>query len=138
MQCSAAQRDAWDPGTVALAWRPTACRDGIYHGHKHGITTDMDAASTMGTAQVWMWHQPWARARCQLRPWAWRGHGHQVSHGMGKATTSAMSWRGHGHHISHGHGGGIHRRHGCSRHRRQACGIAVSSPDFPLPWQMGS
>lgn len=83
-RCSAASRDAWVLGAVALAWRPAVCRDGIYHGHEHGIHHGHGHGILHGHGiqhSHGCWHLPWAQARHQSWPRAWHGHGHYTSHG---------------------------------------------------------
>ena len=68
-RCSAAPRDAWVLGTVALAWRPAVGREGIYHGHESGI------------------HHRHGYGICQGHE---QGISHGHTHGMGTDTASAM------------------------------------------------
>lgn len=68
-RCSAAPRDAWVLGTVALAWRAAVGREGIYHGHEPGI------------------HRRHGYGICQGRE---QGVSHGHRHGVGMDITSAM------------------------------------------------
>ena len=113
-RCSAAPRDAWVLGTVALAWRPAVCREGIYHGHEHGIHHGRG-------------HDIHHRHGCGICHGHKQGICHGHGHGMAVDTTSAMGME-----VASTYG------HRSSRHHHHTRGIAASSPDSPLPSRLGS
>lgn len=137
--CSAARRGVWVLGTVVLAWGPAVCRGGIQRGHEHDVHHGHGHGTFHGRAAPTM--------------------------NLGTASSTSMATTmdvGMGVHRRHG----THHRHGCGfchGHKRAPSrgmgtvsammvftmgtdvattintrGITVSSPDSPLPSQLGS